>query len=337
MIGHDVQVVDLEGGQLRRLMSWLEPDEGAGDGGGVLLIVHRGPEVLKVMHGARRLPPSAVDFTGPKDFPVLRKRFGAAVAVALAHDAVGEIIHQFQAACRMDQRYLEQVLLALETVRAQVGTRLHLDPPGPLLTMHLPSARTLSRLQRLALPPGKVAVFYAMESSPRGQRVAASLVIRQGRDAHLDLITTDAHLGDEGLKAETWREDLDRVCRRIAERVGPIHLACFAEAKAVTGLLASGFSLELLDAMLADGRVVLPARPFYVRMVLKPFWRRMLRLSPLRGMRALLGPAEAPAPTGVALEAAPGAPDAAGPATRPTRGSGETPPGTPAAGSPPSG
>ncbi len=201
--------------------------------------------------------------------------------------------------------------------------------------MHLPSAKTLSRLQRLALPPGKVAVFYAMESSAKGQRVAASLVIRQGRDAHLDLITTDAHLGDEGLRAETWRDDLDRVCRRIAERVGPIHLACFAEAKAVTGLLASGFSLELLDAMLADGRVLLPARPFYVRMVLKPFWRRLLRLSPLKGMRALVGGEAAAGPA--ALEAPPGAPDGAGPATRPTEGSEGTPPGTPAAGSPPNG
>ncbi|RMG17079.1 MAG: hypothetical protein D6729_09695 [Deltaproteobacteria bacterium] len=149
----------------------------------------------------------------------------------------------------------------------------------------MPTPGLLRRLLKWLLPPGRVAVFYAIEQHNGERRVAASLICRQGKRGGVDLITTDAYLGDEGLDVDCWREDLTRVDAWITEHVGRIHLACYGELSALLELVASGLDLDLLARLVEEGRVVLTHRPLWLRVLLSPRFRPLLSGS----MRRLMG------------------------------------------------
>lgn len=295
MVGPDVRVVDLEHRQLRRLVSLLLSGERTGsagdaeDAGGVLVLFHEGPQVHKCVHDGRRIPPGAVPFESPADLPALRARYGAGVAVAFDQGVLAAIVDTWQATARFDDAYLEQMLALLHAVHGEIGRGLHVDPPGPLTRLRVPKARTLRRLQRMALPPERVAVLYGIELGEHGQRVAASIIVRQGANGQVDLITTDAHLEEAGLDATSWREDNVRVTRRIEEQLGRVHVSCFADVRVLREIVASGLSLEVVDRGLREGRLLFPQRPMWLRLLLNPWLRRLVRGALLRRLRRLAG------------------------------------------------
>lgn len=280
MIGPDVRIVDLEDLRLRRLVALLaeagakEAATRTAPGGGTLLVL-RGPDggVTKAVLGGHRLPPETVDLPDPAALPALRQRLGADLAVALEPGAIGEAFERAQLAIRPESPLLDQVLAAARVWRGLVGRSVHLDPPGPLTRWPVPSAAVLRRLVRLVLPPRRVWVFYALERAPDRRRVAASLIVRQGRRGQIDLVTTDAHLDEEGLDPTDWRRDAERLTGSIGRRVGRVHLSCFLEVPVLSELVASGFAFDVVDRALRSGRLVLLHRPWWLRLLLARWWR----------------------------------------------------------------
>ena len=157
-----------------------------------------------------------------------------------------------------------------------MGTRIHVEPPGPLAALGVPTPGVVRRLLRWLLPPGRVAVFYAIEQHDGERRIAASFICRQGPRGGVDLITTDAYLGKAGLDVGRWKEDAPRVNGWIAEHVGRIHLAAYGESSAFVELFASGLDVDLLDGLVAEGRILLTHRPLWLRVLLSPRFRPLL-------------------------------------------------------------
>ena len=279
MIGRDIEVVYLADDQFHRLLELLAPrqeESGPVPETKLLVVIHEADRVVKATLSGKRLNPEGLRFSGPEDLAGLREETGASVAVAFTPDAIRTFLHQAESELTLDAPFLDQALILLRAFRAQVGTRIHVDPPGPLAALGVPTPAVVRRLLRWLLPPGRVAVFYAVEQHEGDRRIAASFICRQGRRGGVDLITTDAYLGEAGLDVRQWKEDAARVNAWITEHVGRIHLAVYGESSAFVELFASGVNVDLLAELVEEGRILITHRPLWLRVLLSARFRPLL-------------------------------------------------------------
>ena len=140
--------------------------------------------------------------------------------------------------------------------REERGTGLRLDPPSP--PGPVPPFAWLQFLFDRAWPDDTSILFYVIDEARA--EIWTSLVLRK-RQGHLDLLSSDLHFGEQGLRAGSWRDDRARLLALAAERVASPFLGLFASREGwrqwQNAVLGSG----ALAALREQQRVVLDPLP----------------------------------------------------------------------------
>ena len=279
MIGPDVEVVHLQVVQFDRILASLSAQsdpEGPPPETRILLLVHEGGVLRKAILAGKRVDPTTLSFSGPDDLPRLRALLGASAAIALSPSALPELMRRAEGGYQLDRPMVDQLLTLLRAWQSLLGEHVHMDPPGPFAGIRLPSPGNTRRVMRWLLPPGRVAVFYAVEQHGEDRRIAASLILRQGRRGGLDFITSDAFLGQEGLDPARWREEASRITAQVEQHLGPVHLSVFGEISALVELVVAGGNLGLMSTAVHTERLVVQHRPLWLKALLSPTFGRFL-------------------------------------------------------------
>jgi len=218
MISRDIAVVDWQPDHWIRMVRGPQGSGGDASGGWLVLICDDGDRIVHaVLRGAPR-----PDLVGQPvgDLAARRREHGAARVVCLEQGALRRILARGEGRLDFQMDYVQQVLTLVEAFRSERGAGLRLEPsspPGPLP----PFAWLQFLFDRLW--PDDTAIILHVVDEARGE-LWTSLLLRK-RAGDLDLLTTDLHLGDEGLRAGSWRADRTRMLGAVARRVARPFLA----------------------------------------------------------------------------------------------------------------
>lgn len=217
MISRDIQIIDVHPEHWTRL---LRGRGGEGGGPGWLWVIHEGG---RVVHAAFR-GAAVVELIGGDfgDLASLRRRYGAGRVVCMERDLLRRVFARSEAALSYEMDFAEQVYTIFREFRCERGTGLRIDPPTP--PGPLPPFEWIQFVFDRVWPDGSSVVFYVVDEGSNS--IFTSLILRKRR-GDVDLLTTDLHLGADGLKPGDWRRDVDRLLDVVSARVARPWLGVF--------------------------------------------------------------------------------------------------------------
>lgn len=226
MISRDIAVVDVHPEH------WIRLVRGPGQAGqngsqGWLLLVHENSRVIHARLRGRLVPGLAGQPLSGLDLAGLRKRHRASRVVCLERDFLRRALGRVDSQLAYDMDYVQQLLLVVGAFRRERGSGIQLDPPSP--PGPLPPYGLLQAAFDSLWPDGTSILLYVVDDEL--DEIWTSLILRKTA-GDLDLLTSDLHLGADGLDSSCWRGDRERLLAVVAERVAPAHLACFASLAA---------------------------------------------------------------------------------------------------------
>jgi len=269
MISKDIEIVDVHPEHWTRLLRG-RPQAGRG-GPGWLWIVHDEGRIIHAALGGTAL----FEIVGEEsaDLGALKRRFGAGRVICLERGFLRRAFSRSEAALGYDMDFAEQAYTIFREFRRERGTGLRVEPPTP--PGPLPPFSWIQALFDAMWPDGTSVLFYVVDEASKS--VFTSLVLRK-RGGDVDLLTTDLHLGAEGLDATNWRVDVDRLLGVVSSRVAPPWLGVFAK-------LDSWKAERVLEDAVLNPRPARLAVPMEIARGLSAFARQARRF------RTRLGPA----------------------------------------------
>jgi len=183
----------------------------------------------------------------------------AAVAARLgpwptSPEALARLLEEAAPGLRADMDPIAQ-LLALARAGAAAGLPV---PPALAALGRAPFLLLQAAFDRL-WPDGTTLVLYAVDVDL--DAVWTSLVLRKER-GDVALLGGDGLLGEQGLRAARWREDVPRLLGALAGRVGPAHAALFFTRDGLLELLAAPRPLACLARLRARREALLTPWPW---------------------------------------------------------------------------
>ncbi len=249
MISRDIELVDVHPEHWINLVRGPGAPPGAPADLGWLLLVHRNGRIVHAVHQGRRLPEllgRPVD-----DLAGLRRSYGARRVLCLERDFMRRTHTRADSSLAYDMDYAQQMLILLDAFRTERGTGIELDPPTP--PGPIPPFAWVQFAFDALWPDGTSILLYVVDDDR--EEIWTSLILRK-RAGDLDLLTTDLHLGEDGLDPRHWRTDSERVLSLVDARVARPYLACFASLEAFREWMAAPLGSDAF-AHLRAGRDLL--------------------------------------------------------------------------------
>ena len=254
MISRDIAVVDWHPEHWIRMM---RRPAGAGSkaSGGWLVLVRDEQEriVHAVLRGAR-CPELVGQPVG--ELAVRRREHDVDRVVCIEQGFLRRTFSHAESRLQFEMDYVEQLLTLIAAFRAERGSGLRLDPPSP--PGPVPPFAWLQFLFNRAWPDDTSVLIYVIDEERA--EIWTSLVLRK-RGGHLDLLTSDLHFGEHGLRAGSWREDRARLLALASGRVAPPFLGLFASREGWRQWRRAALGSGALPALRKQQRVVLDPLP----------------------------------------------------------------------------
>jgi len=269
MISRDITVVDVHPDHWTNLIRGpLEKPPGKGKGW--LVLVHHDNRVIHAVVGGK--PRQELLGKPVGDLAALRHRFQASRVLCVEKDFMRRTHTRFDSSLSYDMDYIEQLLTMVTAFRKERGSGLRLDPPTP--PGPVPPFALLQFLFNRLWPDNTSILLYVIDEEQ--EAVWTSVILRKRR-GDLDLLTTDLHLGNEGLDARNWKADRIRLGEITASRVAPLYLACFTTLRAWRDWHSAPLGSATLKHLRSAGELVLDPFPHRLE-VLSSVVRTLARL-----------------------------------------------------------
>jgi hypothetical protein len=225
---------------------------------GWLLLVHAQGRIVHASCRGRRVGELCGQNLG--DLRPLRQRYGVSRVLSLERGFMGRALARADGklAYRMD--YAQQMLILLDAFRKERGTGIHMEPPSP--PGPLPPYAWLQAAFDGLWPDDSCLAFYVLDDERNS--IWTSLILRK-RSGDLDLLTTDLHLGDEGLDPTCWRGDLDRFEGVLTARVARPFMGVYVSLEAYGAWLDAPFGSQTFARLRAGHDLLLQPFPRRLR------------------------------------------------------------------------
>jgi len=258
MISRDIAVVDWHPDHWIRLMRGPGGSGAKGSGGWLVLVRD---EQERIVHAVLRGAPRP-ELVGQRvgELAARRRAHDADRAICIEQGFLRRTFSRAESRLRFEMDYVEQLLTLIAAFREERGSGLRLDPPSP--PGPVPPFAWLQFLFDRAWPDDTSMLIYVIDEVRA--EIWTSLVLRK-RGGHLDLLSSDLHFGEQGLRADSWHNDRVRLLALAAERVAPPFLGLFASREGWRRWQAAALGSGALSALRKQQRVVLDPLPRRVR------------------------------------------------------------------------
>lgn len=269
MISRDIAVVDVHPEHWTNFIRGPHKKPPA-EGKGWLVLVHHDNRVIHAVMGGKPRPELLGQPVG--DLAALRHRLQASRVICIEKDFMRRTHTRFDSSLSYDMDYIEQLLIMVAAFRKERGSGLRVDPPTP--PGPVPPFGLVQFLFDRLWPDNTSVLLYVIDEEK--EALWTSVILRKLR-GHLNLLTTDLHLGKSGLDPKNWKADRIRLSQIASSRVAPPYLACFATLRAWRDWHAAPLGSATLKQLRSAGELVL-----------EPFPRRLEILSSVIRMLAKL-------------------------------------------------
>jgi len=192
---------------------------------GWLVLVHHDNIVFHAILGGRPMP----ELIGRpvEDLAELRRRYCAKRVLSLEDGMLRRTLTRAESRLSYDTDYVEQMLTLIGSIRQERGAGYRVEPPTP--PGPLPPYSWVQFVFDHLWPDKTAFVFYVIDEDQ--EKLFTSLILRKQK-GDIDLLTTDLHMGSDGLDPKKWRNDRTRLLDSVAAKVASPYLACFVTLNA---------------------------------------------------------------------------------------------------------
>lgn len=232
----------------------------------LLLLIHEEGRVIRALRGGIPIP-ADFEYPGAAGLHALAKELNAGLAIGMEVDA----IQKFFCAFEQPLRYGDDFLTLIGNVATALSrmSDVGIDVTTGKAFRALPPRLFVDQLFNLMFPDNSSTALYVFDEG----KVYASLILSKHKGL-LTRISTDDGLGDGGIDASRWREDLPRLKEEFQKRFGSFWSGIFVERHALQELVVGQLTLKEAEQQGWLVREPWPARFRFAEWVWRMGWGR---------------------------------------------------------------